>query len=158
MNIFMRLTCALSAVVALLLGVAFSCHGPDGLGLGGVPDSLDRIGENRKLDEEIGERQRRVLARMRAKDAIAEDLIAGRLTLVEAAARVRDLPDGFDGWLGLLPPDEQGAGDGETLCRHVIAWARVVLADRPDKAAAVGRRLEAELAAHLKRHGTVTLP
>jgi hypothetical protein len=158
MNSFTRLTCALSTAAALAVGAAFSCQNLDGQGLGGVPDSLAQIEENRQIGKEIDDRHRRVLERMKAKDAIAEDLIAGKLTLVEAAARVRDLPDGMPGWMNLLPPEELGANDDETLCRHVIGWAQTVLADRPEKAAAVGRRLDAELREHVKRHGTVTLP
>src|SRR5262249_39106620 len=72
--------------------------------------------------------------------------IDGRLSLAETAARVQevDLASKSFRWQQFrrLTP---GATDEERQCRMVIAHATGLLADDPDRARAVTRRLEAEL-------------
>ncbi len=87
------------------------------------------------------------LARVAAKQRVVEQVITGRLTLIEGAARFRALGR------GLLPAAE----DGEAVCRAVISWADLALRDRPEQAAAVAERLEGELRRHLERFGAVDL-
>ena len=61
-------------------------------------------------------------ARIEAKDAVVDRLLAGEITLLEAAAWFRQLCDN--------PPEHgvdfrrifPGDSDGEKACRHVIAW------------------------------------
>jgi hypothetical protein len=88
------------------------------------------------------------LDRVAAKQRVVEQVIAGRLGLVAAAARFAALGR------GLLPAAE----DGEGVCRAVIGWAELALRDCPERAAAVAERLESELRRHLNRHGGVDLP
>jgi hypothetical protein len=83
------------------------------------------------------------LQRLQVKQAVIADLIAGRLTLLEAAARFRGCAT--------------EAEDPELTARAVIGWAHLALRDRPEEADAVGDRLEAELRQHLARHGAVRL-
>jgi hypothetical protein len=87
---------------------------------------------------------RQALQRVEGKQQVIADLIAGRLDLLEAAARFAHLQPGF-------------SDDGERLCRSVIGWAYLALSDRPERAEALTERLEQELAAHLERHGVVRL-
>jgi hypothetical protein len=82
-------------------------------------------------------------AAVEAKRRIVEQVIAGRLSLVEGAAHFRATsgdggPDGHD---------------IEGSCRTVLGWAGLELRDRPERAAAVVGRLEAELEWHLRRLG-----
>jgi hypothetical protein len=101
--------------------------------------------------------QRRVKARLRVMD----ELIEGQITLMEAAAHFRTLDatlpcrSTYTHWLRTLQP---GRSDEERLCNRVIEYVRRTLADRPDLADAVVRRLQAELKDHLKRHGFIELP
>jgi hypothetical protein len=88
------------------------------------------------------------LARVATKQRVVEQVIAGRLSLMEAATRFRAAGR------GLLPAAE----DGETVCRTVIGWAELALRDRPERASAVAERLEGELRWHLERYGGVDLP
>ncbi len=92
-----------------------------------------------------GESQQ-ALQRVRAKQAVVAQLIAGQLRLVEAARRFRTA-----GQLLAAAPD------GEGVCRTLIGWAYLALNDRPELAEAVSDRLERELDSHLKRHGRVVL-
>lgn len=74
---------------------------------------------------------RTLLAGLTQKQQAVADVIAGRLTLHEAAARF------------------QAAGgkyaDHETLCRAVIGWVHLALRHHPDRADRVAGRLECEL-------------
>jgi hypothetical protein len=98
--------------------------------------------------EELSRRQLRSRERMRDKDRIALDLIAGRLSLAEAARRFAELPDA-PAWLWVqLRVDYAGASKEEGMCRHLIDWACELLWDRPGQAEALRRRLGAELRAH----------
>jgi hypothetical protein len=84
------------------------------------------------------------LQRLEGKQQVIADLIAGRLDLLEAAARFGRLEKG-------------SPGEDEQLCRRVIGWVDLALSDRPERAEALTERLERELAAHLGRHGCLRL-
>jgi hypothetical protein len=81
------------------------------------------------------------------KRAVSEEVIAGRLTLQEAAAQFRDadtiVETNHDGLIGSYrtPQTEEG------LCRQVIAWVGGVLTEqgRSSERKAIVRRLEKEL-------------
>jgi hypothetical protein len=73
-------------------------------------------------------------------DAVAA-VIAGRMTIVEAAARFRAA--------GCPAPN----ADGESAGRSVIGWVHLALCDRPERAEEVSARLEQELQAYLTRRG-----
>ncbi|HKB03010.1 MAG TPA: hypothetical protein VKD90_12370 [Gemmataceae bacterium] len=84
------------------------------------------------------------LVRAAARDVVARELIAGRMTLPDAAARF--------GWLNALPPTTQTRppevlaalaglpagekyGEGEALALQVVAWlGRPTLSDDPARA------------------------
>ncbi len=130
---------------------------PPGQQGGDLPAVRRRLDKERVRGEGLERQRQAVLARMAAKDRVVAELVAGRLTLSQAAARFRGLsvalPDGAH------PPGAEGRTEGERLCREVMARAAVWLADHaPDRAAAVAARLEAELRQQLGRDGTVRLP
>lgn len=88
-------------------------------------------------------------ARRRAKNRVVTDLIAGRLTLFEAAVLFRhwNMP-------GLkLENNYRGDSEEERLCRQVIAWVPV---HHPP--AGFLAHLEDDLRRHKEQHGTVILP
>jgi hypothetical protein len=91
------------------------------------------------------------LERLEAKKAIIGQLIDGRLHLIDAAARFRELA---------RPANAAGAmmeahGNDEYWCRSVIGWVCLALGERPERADALAGRLEAELAAHLERTAAI---
>src|SRR5688572_21939991 len=88
------------------------------------------------------------LARVAAKQAVVDQVIAGRLSLVEGAARFRAAA------AGPARADE----DGEGMCRTVIGWAELTLSDCPERAVVVAERLEEELRKHLSRPGGAGRP
>jgi hypothetical protein len=101
-----------------------------------------------------------LLARVKAKEEVIQQLVAGQLTLFEAAA-----------WFGHLnqnPPELAststrmfpGRSPEEKLCRQVIHWAeqhlRATTTDSHTQELIC--RLEDDLATHLAEHGRVVLP
>src|SRR5436309_7920940 len=58
--------------------------------------------------------------RLKAKIRIAADLEAGQLTLLQAAACLRDLPDAPRNFWVILHENGKNNSDGEQLCRYVI--------------------------------------
>jgi hypothetical protein len=92
------------------------------------------------------EEYRRTLERLQARQQVVADVIAGRLRLMEAAARFRDAQ-------GACPTE-----DDERLCRAVIGWVYLALSDRPERAEALSQELERELLTVLSHHGAVRLP
>jgi hypothetical protein len=100
-----------------------------------------------------------VRQRLMAKDKVIKRLLAGEMSLVEAAA-----------WFGFLNetpakyPDLRwrsipGSSDGEKLCRQVILWVNGARDSQALSSPLDNRlcQLEEELAGHLARHGTIDL-
>ena len=86
------------------------------------------------------------------------DLLAGRLTLPQAAARFRDAEKEHP-FTWPPPSAATGPAEGERLCRVVMDQANFwVETNLPSQAAAVAARLEAELERHRDPDGTVRLP
>jgi hypothetical protein len=91
------------------------------------------------------ERHRLALRRLEAKQQAIQELIAGRLHLVDAAARFHAA--------SRLPLDSVAQASAEALdpliledlCRTVIGWAYLALSDRPEAADRLSDRLETQL-------------
>ena len=78
---------------------------------------------------------------------ICQDLIKGRITLVEATRRFDALPDAPENLYELLGREFEGATEQERLARSVIHWACQMLADQPDRVHHLRQRWEEELVA-----------
>jgi hypothetical protein len=89
---------------------------------------------------------------------ITDDLIGGRLTLLQAAMQFRaaeaDLPQAMMRPILEVFP---GGSDDERLCRKVISHVESALKQDPSQRQAVVQQLETELQEHVKRYGTVRL-
>ena len=134
---------------ALLAVVLYSGALAGGAGAGDDEPTEADLRQGAELDG-VSQAVRRRLAE---RERLAGDVIAGRLTLLEAAARFRDLDEqnpGFD-W-GIFRSTYAGASDDERLCRQVLAFVE----SEPGGTAVLGR-LEAELQGRLGR-GDLYLP
>jgi hypothetical protein len=116
-----------------------------GLDVWDWPSGLGQYDAASGRDEQLTRQDQFALERIQAKDAIARELIAGRLSLAEAVARFSALPH---------PPPQMrellrryhGAGSNEEILRqHVLDWACLLLEGEPARAEALRRRLLAEL-------------
>src|SRR5262245_30311930 len=76
-----------------------------------------------------------VRQRVRQKEEIVQQVCRGQLPLLAAAARFRSV--------GRTTGSGGLAQDDEAVCRTVIAWVGLALADRPERATALTERLEA---------------
>ncbi len=118
--------------------------------------------ERERLRKQVLEQKMKVLAdRVEAKRRLIGEVIEGRRTLFEAAAGLHRLKQAA----GHGPLSERflqrlhhAATPEEALCRQVIDDVGATLGQDTARRDRVVRRLEAELAAHLKRYGRVRLP
>jgi hypothetical protein len=92
------------------------------------------------------------------KRRLAGEVIDGRLSLLEAAARFRDLDEQPPAACReALRATYPGASDDECHCRAVLQYVRVEMRLRPGVDPDLTERLEAELRALLE-HGDLLLP
>jgi hypothetical protein len=101
-----------------------------------------------------------VLNRSRAKHAIIVDLLAGRLTLLQAGRQFKDLNETPITCQDDYRPNFPGRTDEEKVCRQVLLWLENELHERGrPQAEAIVQRFEDELRRHMACHGgRVVLP
>jgi len=93
------------------------------------------------------------------KEAVVRRLLAGELTLLEAAARFKYLNENAGTRRDYFRERYPALSAEEAACRQVITWVYVELNQTArDRAAATVARLEAELEGHLRSEGKVELP
>jgi hypothetical protein len=144
---------SLALALALVPGLAAAV----GLDLWNVPAVVDALGRESERDRRLDEAVLAVQRRTALKAEVAGDVAAGRLTLVEAAARFRrldaDAPEDYRrGWLATA----EGGSEAERYCRQVLAHVGGVLGGR-DGAADILARLNRQLEEALAR-GDLRLP
>ena len=96
-----------------------------------------------------------ITARMTAKFRVADEVIGGRRSLLQAAAAFRDLDERWPRTADPYSGYPNAASEAEVYCLKVIGY--VDAEAPPDRAAELTRRLHAELDAML-RNGTLHLP
>jgi hypothetical protein len=136
----------LAALVAwLLLAFAPGTHHWPWAG----PDDVAILEEEHSRDLE--EQRLPLLCRVDTKCRLGAEVAEGRLGLLEAAARFRDLDRQWPATQ--RDPRQAHLGDTDEMhyCRAVIAVVAMILHNRPETRAAVIGRLEAELRGHLER-------
>jgi hypothetical protein len=114
-----------------------------------------KIEEGLQLDDDL----ERAMQRHEAKEAIVAEVIAERLTLLEAAAKFRDLNANWPRASHWLQQRYPGVPYELALCRQIIDQVSIELRQRnPERSDRVVARLEAELQAHLKCETGLRLP
>lgn len=86
-----------------------------------------------------------VLAGLLQKQAIINQVVAGRLPLSEAAGRFQAAHQAAVVCLERATGVPNHAIDNEEVCRTIIGWVYLALSDRPEHADRVSDRLECEL-------------
>jgi hypothetical protein len=106
------------------------------------PSIAEAIGRKEQLDQ----RKEAIRHRREAKRTVAAEVISKRRSLAEAIEQFRELDRE---WPDSRPtpqtPEDLGVTEEEWSGRDVLYFVQLVLADRPDEAAAVADRLEKEL-------------
>ncbi len=146
--------CALAAP-ALLLG---ACRArPDlarriGLDVSALPEMNRQIEEGERDGVRWEEQSRVTNGRCEERWRIADEVAAGRMGLLPAAARYHELNRSDPVIERNLHYHLPGASDEELCCRQVIDWVESRLVDRsPAEAAGEKARLEEELREHFPR-------
>jgi hypothetical protein len=158
----------INRIVIVLLPVAFLAAlctwGPAwarrlGLDICRLPELGWTLEANRLRGEELDAESRRLTRQYHRQVAVAGAVIEGRMTLLEAAAAVRDIrADEPPKVRAVARRDSEAATEEEWFCRLVIRFVKEVLEDRrPAEARAWVKRLEAELEQRLRR-GPLRLP
>jgi hypothetical protein len=125
---------------------------------GGLTAALRKLVEantvRAKLDEDMKEHQ----VVLQERTEVLNDVVEGRCSLLEAAARFRVLNTNAPhfAWERFYVY-YLATSDQEAHCRHVIGTVTTYLEDRPDQGMAVIQRLEAEFQECLRR-GPIILP
>jgi len=88
---------------------------------------------------------------------IINELIAGRLKLLEATALFQAAHHPAAACVARATGQPMASTDGENLCRTVIGWVYLTLSHRPEQAERVSASLEHELQRFLSNHGKVDL-
>ncbi len=153
------------SVVALLVVSAGMAGYSAGAHFGPRPGPGEHSAQPRELDErgqweaELERRRQVFQRRTAAKDQAIRELLAGRLTLCQAAARFRDAEREAPLTWGPPPQTGDGPGEGERLCRDVMDWADSWVAENvPAAADSLTARLKEELEQHRGTDGVVRLP
>ena len=111
----------------------------------------------KEMAREFERRDRVIQKRIDAKDACIRELIAGRLTLFEAAAQFRRVNEEYPVMAEV--PDYVSESPDEQLCRQVIRWAQVTLRMQPSsESAELIERLERDLRRRKQSSGVIVLP
>ncbi len=96
-----------------------------------------------------------VAPRVEAKRRIAQGVLAGRTSLLAAAAALRRLDENPPVWLIRPTCLLEGASEDEDYCRFAISWVR--RESTAEQVEQVTKRLQVELAGMI-RNGTLRLP
>jgi hypothetical protein len=114
-----------------------------------------RLDESARRDEELDGHREVYLRRIVVKEQAVGELLAGRLTLPQAAARFRDVEEALPVTWGPPCCAASGSAEGERWCREVMAWVQT---QHGEDLPALAARLEADLRRHRGTDGTVRLP
>ena len=114
-----------------------------------------KIDEGLQLDDDL----ERAMQRHEAKESIVAEVIADRLTLLEAAAQFRDLNSTWPRASHWLQQRYPGVPYERALCRQIIDLVCIELQQcAPERRDCFVTRLEAELQAHLECEPGLRLP
>jgi hypothetical protein len=157
---FFRLTLCAGLGGVIFIGAGRACPtwtarlGLDSLGLAALEEQMAR---ERQRSAELDRLNQLVYPRLVAKYQVTAALAAGRLSLLEAAARFRALDQMAPGHPpAIFHSYYAGSSDEERYCRQAIQLLRASRNSASEQTA-LAEQLEAELSEHLA-HGTLHLP
>src|SRR5262249_40138937 len=138
---FVRLLAGGGAAALLFIAVTYLiCNGPDpgAADEGGGLSFWDEAQPEQRRGEELDRRLDDGVGRWEGRETAVQKVLAGRLTLGEAAACFRTLArENPDFRSEPFRRTYAGASDEERFCRQVIVAVQARLWDKPDEAAEV---------------------
>jgi hypothetical protein len=125
----------------------------------GLPELYRVIDSERERKQQIDAYGDVVQARYRAKQAVLEELLAGRMALVKAAALFRALDQTMPQGREHIDRFCVGMGEGERTCLEVLGHVRGrYRREMPSPIQALVDRLSVEVEDQVCSHGDVALP
>src|SRR5579872_3704472 len=150
---------SLSLLLAVLAGARTQCFDSLSASWAALSEARQALERERHKRERMESLDGAVIRRMTIKESVIQQLIAGDLTLREAAAWFKYLNERPAGCEDHYRERFPGGSAEESACRQVIAWVRADLnLVSPSRAVETERRLEAELQEYLACEGKVELP
>ncbi len=154
MNMSLRLALAAGAVAAGLVGMSCLLRESAPAAAAGVAraSAAEPWVDLWHVSDDLDARHQFTNRKIATKRHLAQELIAGRLTLLETAAQFRALDRAHAEFVwSAFRRQYPAATDDESHCLCVIATAQSEFPNRSRQEAAIGARLRAELQEHLKR-------
>src|SRR5690349_9198789 len=127
-----------------------------GLDFWNVPSLKARLNRDLDLAAHLDAQDSHILQRIAVKEEIVNDLVGGRISLLDAAAQFRALNAGRRDYLEVIRLTYPGRTDDERMCRNVIGFVESAVASDEDGRYVI-YRLNQELN-HLLASGELKLP
>jgi len=108
-----------------------------------VPGLREEMRDTRSETDRLEAEDEQVRRRIAVKDAIADDLLAGRITLNEAVERFAEMLPTRSKHMAAIRDRYPGTTDREKIAHHTIAYT--ALHASPAERTAIAERLHAEL-------------
>jgi hypothetical protein len=134
MRFFVRVCVCVVAAIVLLVGLSSLAGSWLGNGSNGIQLGRWIVFESRR-SEALQHRSEAVARGAEVKKAIIADLLAGRLTLREAAAQFDEANQLVENEPGSMVASYRTPTSEEGLCRQVLAWVRNEVANLPPEKA-----------------------
>jgi hypothetical protein len=161
MGKLLRLSLALGALTTVFAGFNFArptWAAGTGADVWALPELVHSLEEEQAKFTELDERGRHIHMRAEGRQRVVTEVIAGRTTLLDAAASIQEL-NRLDTGGPKFGATSRGNSEGERLCRQVIRWVDGALSEQsPEDRDPVVRRLEQDLSDLMRADGTVHLP
>jgi hypothetical protein len=127
-----------------------------GLDLWNVPALNARLADDRLMASRLAVRDEKVMQRIAVKETIIEDLVAGRIGLLDAAVEFGALNARRHAYAVVIRSLYPNMTDEERVCRNVISYVETAV-DGDEDGRALIHRLHEDLH-HLKSSGRLRLP
>jgi hypothetical protein len=162
----MRLPALLSVLAAggLFLVTTIESHPewlrPLGLDWGGVADARERLVIERGRAVQLWDELTKIEHRRAMREQIVQEVLGGRLDLLTAASRFRDVNSLCPAVDKVVAGRYPGVTAEERACRHLLAWMKEGQVGTPTWSSyqPVHARLEAELDRYLRARGEARSP
>lgn len=143
------------ALVVLGIGGAFAASPAwarsVGLDVWNASELAEQEQEAVERKAELAAEDAEICQRIGLKEAVIDDLVAGRTTLAEATARFTDLNQSQPNYMTMIHLGYPGSTDEEKMARNVMGYA-LARAEEPAECERLAHRLDAELRTMLDGH------
>jgi len=161
-ELFLRFSVSVVLLIALAGGLAYAQPAwlaDLGLDFWNLPALERALAHEHQRQEKLKQESEQLQEKAQRRSEVIQELVAERISLAEAAARIRDLCEPFYLEQALSALEIPGRTENERLCRLAIYWAGAILRDSPAQAARVQARLEGQLGEELRtNNGQIVLP